>query len=309
MFPYEMEHFASVSFLCLTAPQIAVVHAQDVANQRHAEHRVGGDPRHGIGGAQRIERQRGRCGADRAACHGGGQQQAYSDAGHQLRAARAQHKGRPPDALHAVADEEDAAQKRVHGEIHIEERIAEAHRLLRHLVGAEKHMEIQVVDRQQQTDARRAQHHDPHDRHALQRALPDAVVPPRPQILGGEAGHGRAQRVHGRRHQTGQLIGRTEAVLGGAGHHAAVQHVELHHHALHDDDTDGQHGELQSQRDAPAHMAAHIVQRDVPVLPLQPDVRIAGKGVAEAGHGADELGGHGGGGRTGHTPVEPQDEQ
>ena len=170
-------------------------------------------------------------------------------------------------------------------------------------------MEVQLIDGQQHADAHGQSHYDAHQYHALQGALFDTVIPPRAQILGCEAGHGCAQRVHGRHHQTVELVGRAKAVLGGVGHHAAIQHIELHHAALHDDDAHRQHGKLESQRDAAAHVAAHIVHGDVPVFLLQPDVGIVGKGVAEAAHGADELGGHGGRGGPCHAPVELQDKQ
>ena len=132
---------------------------------------------------------------------------------------------------------------------------------------------------------------------------------PGPQVLGGEAGHGRAQGVHRRARQGGQLVGCTEAHLGGGGHHDAVQHIKLHHHALHDDDAHRQHGELQPQRHPLGHMAAHIPHGDPHVLPVQPQLRIPGKGIDEARHRADQLGRHRGDGRPGHAPPEHDDEQ
>ena len=170
-------------------------------------------------------------------------------------------------------------------------------------------MQICIVQRQQQSAAHRRHGDDGHHPQSLQRAPADAVIVARAQVLGGEAGHGRAQGVHRRCRQAGQLVGRAEAHLGGGGHHNAVQHVKLYHHALHDDNADGQHRELQPQGHTLHHMAADIAPGDPHVLPVQPQLRIPGKGIDEARHRADELSRHRGNGRTGHAPPEHDDEQ
>ena len=56
-------------------------------------------------------------------------------------------------------------------------------------------------------------------------------------------------------------------------------------------------------------MAADIPPRDAPILPVQPNVGIAEKRVAEAADGADQLSGHRGDRRTRHAPAEGQDKQ
>ena len=170
-------------------------------------------------------------------------------------------------------------------------------------------MVAEVAPCQQQTRARRQNRQNRHHAQRLQRAPANAVVLTCAQILRREAGHGAAQRVHGRGHQIEQPVGCTEAVLRRVGHHHAVPHVELHHAALHDDDADGQHGELQSQRDAPRQMTLHVHEGDAPVLPVQAQHRVAHKGVDKAADGADQLRQHRGKGRARHAPAEHQNER
>ena len=170
-------------------------------------------------------------------------------------------------------------------------------------------MVAEVAPCQQQTRARRQNRQNGHHAQRLQRTPANAVVLTCAQILRREAGHGAAQRVHGRGHQIEQPVGRTEAVLRRVGHHHTVPHIELHHAALHDDDAHRQHGELQAKGNAADQVPLHIQHGDAPVGSVQPQHRITDKGVDKAADGADELRQHRGAGRTGHAPAEGQDEQ
>lgn len=288
---------------------IPVIPPQDVPEEGDGQNDVGGDPGHGVRRAQGVKRQRICLGADDASGHGGGKGQAHGDPGHQLRRTGPQHEPGPADALDAVAHHENEAQEQVHGVIHIQEGVAVSHGVHRDLVGGQEDPQIGVAQGQQQADAHGHRRQQRHHHQGLQGPLADAVVVSGSQVLGGEAGHGRAQGVHRRCCQVEQLVGRTEAHLGGGGHHDAVQHVKLHHHALHDDDANGQHRELQPQGHALHHMAADIAPGDLHVLPVQPQLRILGKGIDEARHRADELSRHRGDGRPGHAPPEHHDEQ
>lgn len=131
--------------------------------------------RHGIRGAEGIERQRRGCGAHRAARDGRRQQQAHRDARHQLRRARAEHIARLADALHAVAYDENAAEEQVHREVDIEQRIAVADRLSRDLVGAQEQPQVRPTDAREQPRHHDNGRNDDHDDERLQRTLPDAV--------------------------------------------------------------------------------------------------------------------------------------
>ena len=170
-------------------------------------------------------------------------------------------------------------------------------------------MVAEVAPCQQQTRARRQNRQNGHHAQRLQRAPANAVVLTCAQILRREAGHGAAQRVHGRGHQIEQPVGRAKAVLRRVGHHHAVPHVELHHAALHDDDADGQHGELQAKGNAAGQVPFHIHHGDAPVLPVQAQHRIAHKGVDKAADGADQLRQHRGKGCARHAPAEHQNER
>ena len=56
---------AGLSFSGAGIGEIAVIFPQDVADERDGQHRIGGDPGHGISGAQGVKRQSRRVGADR----------------------------------------------------------------------------------------------------------------------------------------------------------------------------------------------------------------------------------------------------
>ena len=288
---------------------IPVILPQDVPHHGGAHDDVRGDPRQRVRSTQGVKRRRAGRRADGAPCHSRRQHQAHGDPGHQLRRAGPQHELGPSDALDTVAGDEYAAQEQIHGIIHIQERVAKPDGICRDLVRRQEDMQICIVQRQQQSAAHRRHGDDGHHPQSLQRTPADTVMVARAQVLGGEAGHGRAQGIHRRCRQVGQLVGRAEAHLGGGGHHNAVQHVKLYHHALHDDNADGQHRELQPQGHALHHMAADIAPGDPHVLPVQPQLRILGKGIDEARHRADELSRHRGNGRPGNTPMEGHNEQ
>ena len=277
-----------------------------ILEERHQQHQTRRQPRQRIGGAQGVEGQLRGLGADHAAGQQGREGQADGHTGDQLGCSGPQHEGGSLDALHAVADHEQEAQQQVHGEVHIQEVVAEADGVGGDLVGAEEDVEICAVDGQEQTQPYGADADDGGHDQTLQDALADAVGVPGTQILGGEAGHGGAKAVHRGHDEAIEFVGGAEAVLGGVGHHLAVDHIELHHHALHDDDADGQHGELEAQRHALNDVTLQVQSGDVPVLLVEPQVRVLGKGIGKAGHGADELGGDGG---SGHAPAQHQNEQ
>ena len=115
--------------------EILIILPQDVADERGQEDGVRGDPRHGIRGAEGIERQRRGCGAHRAARDSRRQQQAHAHACGQLGRARAEHELRFADALHTVAHDEDEAEEEVERQVDIEIGVAVAHRLRRDLIG------------------------------------------------------------------------------------------------------------------------------------------------------------------------------
>ena len=56
-------------------------------------------------------------------------------------------------------------------------------------------------------------------------------------------------------------------------------------------------------------MLPDVVPRDGPVLAVEPELWIAGEGIAEAADGAEQLCQHGGDGRARDAPVERDDEQ
>ena len=56
-------------------------------------------------------------------------------------------------------------------------------------------------------------------------------------------------------------------------------------------------------------MLCHVIFCDGKIQPVQPQFRVFGKRVEEAADGADELRKHRRDGRTGHTPMEAEDEQ
>ena len=170
-------------------------------------------------------------------------------------------------------------------------------------------MKIGAVDRQQQSDQNGARRHDEHDDERLERALLDAFRVARAEILRRKAGHRRAETVERRHQQVIDLVCRTETVLRRIGDHRSTQHIKLNNDALHHDDADRQHGELEAERDALDQMARHIMARDLPVLPVQAQLGIFGESIGKASQRADELRAHRGDGRPGDTPAEHNDKQ
>ena len=104
-------------------------------------------------------------------------------------------------------------------------------------------------------------------------------------------------------------IGRAKTRLRRTRDNAPCFHVKLDNDALHRDDADREHRKLEPQRHALYDVLCHVVFRDGKIGPVQPQLRVFGKRVEEAADGADELREHGRDGRTGHTPMEAEDEQ
>lgn len=150
------------------------------------------------------------------------------------------------------------------------------------LVGAEEQVQIEIADRGQEAErggngSRDGEHHE-----RLPRALADALKVARAEVLRDEARHRSAKSVEQRHQGTCEFVGRAEAVLCGVGDHLAVQNVKLHNNTLHNNDADGQHRKLQPERDALKGVLADVVPRDGPVLAVEPELWIAGEGIAEA---------------------------
>ena len=170
-------------------------------------------------------------------------------------------------------------------------------------------MQIKSATGQQQSNGHSSRGKTYHHTKRLKGAALDALRLSGAKVLRGKAGHGRTKAVERCGYQIGQLIGRAKAVLRSAGNHHTIQHIKLHHNALHNDNANRQHRKLQPQRNPLHHMTSHIPPRDAPVLPVEPDVRILGKGIDKASDRADQLRADRGNGRTGHPPVEHNNEQ
>ena len=170
-------------------------------------------------------------------------------------------------------------------------------------------MKIGAVDRQQKANQNGTRRHDEHDDNRLDRALFDALCVTRAEILRREARHRGAEAIERRHQEVIDLVCRAKAILRGIRDHHAVQHVKLDDDALHHNDADRQHGELEAERDALDQMARHIMARDLPVLLMQAQLGIFGESIGKAAQRADELRAHRGDGRPGDTPAEHNDKQ